>query len=161
MNTGRLHREQRPAALPGSTLRVLASSGLVEGQLPTFREAANDYRDALMGRIPGDQFVVWVDNWYLRRPGTNVGGVDPAFNCSVMTLLDFSGFGQPLTRSHRIPDSYRALAGRQLVGGVDEAAHQLVFGVGKLVAGMQRCSALQSCCSPLGAPVTDTAEGWG
>jgi hypothetical protein len=89
-----------------STRRTLAFTGAVEVDLPTLASRALEAVSAVMNALPQQQVVLWVDNWFLERYGTNPARPVNSTDVTAMAVLFLStkeDTPSQATRSHRIP----------------------------------------------------------
>jgi hypothetical protein len=89
-----------------STRRELAYTGAVQVELPTLASRATEAASALLDALRNEHVVLWVDNWFLERYGTNPAR--PVMSCDVtaMAVLLLSSTQEgpaQATRSHRLP----------------------------------------------------------
>lgn len=73
--------------LPRAARRLLAATGAVASQVPNLRTAANEAAKRLWDLSNKNQAVVWLDNWYRKRFGSDPLSTDMSLNVSVLAVL--------------------------------------------------------------------------
>ena len=69
---------QMPRTPSGTAaLRVAARMGQARSHRMPIKTQATTYLQGLWEHLVGRQFVLWADNWYVRRYGTNPDGATP------------------------------------------------------------------------------------
>ena len=124
---------QTPLSIPMNITREsrrrLRWTRAVQAELPTLGEESRVAATELWNALPGQQVVLWVDNWYWERYGTDPVQTNQSLNVSVLAVMLLS---QPSatpaqsTRSQRFSPfpGHRSLA--SLVSSVDWAAAVVV-----------------------------------
>ena len=67
--------------------RLLGPTGAVSSSAPRLSTQANECAQRLWESCRGVQVIVWVDNWFRKRFGTNPRQSDMCLNVSVVTVL--------------------------------------------------------------------------
>jgi len=122
--------------MPSGTaaLRVAARMGQARSHRVPIKTQATTYLQGLWEHLAGRQFVLWADNWYVRRYGTNPDGGDPSLNVTVMTLLDVSAGQAQQTRAVQFPSHTGHGGPSRLVMGLEAAVDSLMAAIPRLYA---------------------------
>ena len=124
-----------PMHITRETRRRLRWTRAVQSNLPTLTEEAREAATQLWGALRGQQAVLWLDNWYWERYGTDPTHTNQSLNVSALAVLLLT---QPTdapaqsTRSQRFTPfpGHRALA--SLITSVDWTAAVVVSDLSSL-----------------------------
>ena len=124
-----------PMHITRETRRRLRWTRAVQSNLPSLTEEAREAATQLWGALRGQQAVLWLDNWYWERYGTDPAHTNQSLNVSALAVLLLT---QPTdtpaqsTRSQRFTPfpGHRALA--SLITSVDWTAAVVVSDLGSL-----------------------------
>ena len=130
--------------LARSVRRELGYTGAVKVELPTLRVRAAQACRETWAALRDQQVVLWVDNWYLERYGTNPARPVTSQDVTAMGVLLLSSTADTpaqATRSHRlrpfpghVPLLTLTIRVPGVAGEVETALSQLVHRVADLVA---------------------------
>ena len=93
--------------LPRNLRRRLRATGMVQVELPTLYARAQEAIRETWAMLQQGSAVLWIDNWYMERYGSNPEAPDQSLDVTVMAVLPISTTADPpalATRSHRVPD---------------------------------------------------------
>ena len=121
---------QAPVATTGPELarrerRALAPTGAVVTQVASLRARVDEATVALWQALPGRQVVLWMDNDYRERWGTDPARVGLSLNITAMSVLFLDmdvPAGQMATRAVRVAQFPGHLTTSRLVGRVRDVA---------------------------------------
>ena len=155
-----LYRTMRRMALPQaqpinpigsqlarSTVRELAATGTMDTREPERRlqARADEVAAALWASLPGRQAILWMDNDYRERWGTDPARVNLSLNITALSILflDMDVAGAVATRASRIPDYRGHLTTARLVGRVRDVAALLASSMTALQHNVRQLNAMQ------------------
>lgn len=124
--------------------RALATTGAVVTAIPSLREDADMAAARLWESFPGRQAILWMDNDYRERWGTDPARLNLSLNITAMCVLflDMDSPGPTTTRSSRIPDFPGHLTTSRVVWRVRDVAALLVEGLAALHHNVRELNAM-------------------
>ena len=107
--------------------RILGATGAVAKDLPRLKVAANKAVQKLWTSMHGVQVVVWLDNWFRKRYGTNPQHSGMCLNVSAMAVLHIE----------RIPVFPGYLSFSEVLDGINVIVKRVVSSSPRLHGGIQ------------------------
>lgn len=127
---GKPHDNERPVEqgvhLSRQSRRILASTGVVNKNVPSLKSASSTAALNLWKSIEDRQVVVWLDNWYRKRFSCDPINNDMSLNVSAMALLHVT----------EIPIFPGYLSLGAVVDGISSVARLLACAAPRLRAGV-------------------------
>ena len=103
----RQHDPSLSQRLSRSVRRQLGYTGAVQVEMATLAEQATVAAEELWESVRGKQCLIWIDNWYCERYGTNPDRSNLSTDLTALAVLILSSTADTpaaRTRSHTLPD---------------------------------------------------------